>query len=128
MWTINQLLTNNDLLLMQYALEWFHSKGHGVWSNSGIKKKFAHISISKWLIYFCMKICLIRAQRIFINCIFASYFIGMTKFLSWICTNFGKNKYAYLKSYTKMSNWNLFISKLVTSPQNGITLGSSILQ
>ena len=30
--------------------------------------------------------------------------LHMTNFLSLICTNFGKNKYAYLKSYTEMSN------------------------
>ena len=54
--------------------------------------------------------------------------LHMTKFLSWICTNFGKNKYAYIKSFTEISNWKLFISKLVTSPQNGITLVNMVLR
>ena len=34
-----------DLQVHTYALEWFHPKGHGVWSDSGIEKKFAHICI-----------------------------------------------------------------------------------
>ena len=48
-----------------------------------------------------MKICLIRAQRTFIDCIFASYFI-YDEFFVWL--EFEKKlskKYAYLKALLK---------------------------